>query len=181
MDDAQPQESHDDNGKYNGDGKNGPKGLAPRDPRRANHLKPYKWKKGQSGCPQGPGKQPAYFSKAYSDLLKTSIPEQIFADNKTANSEALRVAIQEMVSRGARIVDFVALAQIVRAMKGDTRAAAEIADRVDGKALQQMRVEAVDASADKRFDFSNLSTEEIETMIGLYKKAALEPPAHNPA
>ena len=168
-----PLKPHDDNGQ-SGNGK-----RHPRDPRRANHLKPYQFQKGNSGGPGRP-KQAAYFSNAYKDLLKTSIPEQIFADNKTANSEALRVAIQEMVSRGARIVDFVALAQIVRAMKGDTRAAAEIADRVDGKALQQMRVEAIDASADKRFDFSNLSTEEIETMIGLYKKAALEPPAHNP-
>ena len=173
MDDDQPQESR---GKYNGDGKNGPKGLAPRDPRRANHLKPYKWKKGQSGCPQGPGKQPAYFSKAYSDLLKTPIPAEVIK-----SGDAAKLTIQKMVEGGSRIVDFVALAQILRAMNGDTRAAAEIADRVDGKALQQMRVEAVDASADKRFDFSNLSTEEIETMIGLYKKAALEPPANNTA
>lgn len=174
MTDEAPPERHEGNGKngQGGNGQNGQGKLAHNDPRRANHLKQYQFKEGNT-LGKGRRGQVSYFKKAYADLLKTEIPAKVMQ-----SGEAAKITIEKMVLGGARIVDFVALAQILRAMNGDTRAAAEIADRVDGKALQQMRVEAVDPNAAAgALDFSQLTADEIETMIGLYKKAGLERPA----
>ena len=81
---------------------------------RADHLKPHQFKPGQSGNPGGRPKKKPV-TEAY---------EQLISDPEVAQ------AIARGIIRAAR--------------KGNVRAAAEIADRVEGKVSQDVNLNVVD-------------------------------------
>lgn len=87
------------------------------------NLKP--WKPGQSGNPSGrPKRDP--ITQAYKDLCNLPLPEKI---RKTLNLE-----------KGATFYQAIAVSQIFAAVKGSVKHAKEIADRVEGKAIQKIEI-----------------------------------------
>ena len=90
---------------------------------RIENLRP--WKKGQSGNLSGrPKKKP--ITEAYERQLKQSLPDDF----------RIRMKLPE----GATWADAVAVGQIRSAAEGNTQAAKEIADRLEGKVAQQVDV-----------------------------------------
>src|SRR5439155_22083745 len=88
---------------------------------RIENLKP--WKKGQSGNLSGrPKKKP--ITEAYEHQLKQSLPDDF--------------RIRMKLPKGATWADALAVGQIRSAVKGNTQAAKEIADRLEGKVAQQV-------------------------------------------
>jgi Family of unknown function (DUF5681) len=88
-----------------------------------------KWKPGQSGNPTGrPRKTPV--SDAYAKHVGKRLPDEI----------RLRLRLP----KGATWADAMALGQLRSAVKGKTDAAREIADRVDGKAMQLVELSGPD-------------------------------------
>jgi len=80
---------------------------------RASHLEKFKFQPGQSGNPGGRRKD--IFSEAYLRIL-----------NKTIINDP----------EGRRLIDAIAEKVAEQAMKGDLKAVAEIADRLQGKPTQ---------------------------------------------
>src|SRR5262249_6648281 len=88
-------------------------------------TKPFRWKPGQSGNPKGrPFKKP--ITERYEALLEDPLPEQV------------RVSMR--LAPGATWGDALALGQIRSAAKGNTLAAREIAERLEGKVAHQVQV-----------------------------------------
>ena len=82
--------------------------------------KPYRWKPGQSGNPGGrPKRQP--ITELYEKQLQQRLPEAV----------RLKLGLKE----GATYGHAVAFRQVQRAILGETQAAKEITDRVEGKAV----------------------------------------------
>jgi hypothetical protein len=77
------------------------------------NLKPFQFKPGQSGNPGG--RRPKPLTGALSELLARRVPKD---------------------PKGRMYVQVIAQALIRKAAMGDVRAAAEIADRVEGKAMR---------------------------------------------
>lgn len=91
------------------------------------------WKPGQSGNPAGRKKKP--ITAAYQRALALELPEG------AKTPEAMRAVLERMLDKGATVADVVALAQIAKAARGDTRAIAEVTDRVEGKAIATQVIE----------------------------------------
>jgi len=88
---------------------------------RIENLRP--WKKGQSGNLSGrPKKKP--ITEAYEHQLKQSLPDDF--------------RIRMKLPKGVTWAHALAAGQIRSAVKGNTQAAKEIADRLEGKVAQQL-------------------------------------------
>ena len=85
--------------------------------KKTARLRPYRWKKGQSGNPGGRPK-----TKVLSEAYRNALAELSPKDQRT-------------------LAEAIAAALVRRALKSDVRAAAEIADRTEGKAPQSVRLE----------------------------------------
>jgi hypothetical protein len=84
------------------------------------------WKPGQSGNPGGrPKRKP--LTDAYSALLGQTIP--------------LDVARQLRISEASTYAEVVAMALLKEAVKGKVNAAAELADRVEGRVMERVQVD----------------------------------------
>jgi len=104
--------------------------------KKSAHLKPYQWKKGQSGNPRGrvPGR---YMSDVYRDLLNSRIPKGLSV------KDGLGLALQKILDSGPSIAELVVFGQITEAIaKRSTSAASEIANRTDGRPMQAIEIEA---------------------------------------
>ena len=88
-------------------------------------FKEQKWKPGQSGNPGGrPKKNP--ITECYRAHLEEPLPH------------ALRISLK--LPKGTTWTDALTMAQLLLAIKGNTQAAKEITDRVEGKVAQQAEV-----------------------------------------
>lgn len=101
-----------------------------------------KWQKGQSGNPKGRPKG-VTLSEAYRRMLMTVDPRD---------------------PEGRTYGELIALAQARAAIKGSTQAAAEIANRTEGKAPQ-----AIELTQASPADMDRLSDAELETIILAWK------------
>jgi hypothetical protein len=88
-------------------------------PKIAEHGKPHRWKKGQSGNPSGRPK-----SKTLSDAYKSKLEEPVPNDPE-----------------GRTWAELIAAAQVRDAVRGNVQAAREIADRTEGRARQAIEFE----------------------------------------
>ena len=85
------------------------------------------WKPGQSGNPGGrPKRKP--LTDAYSALLGQTVPPEI--------------ARQLRISETSTYAEVVAMALLKEAVKGKVNAAAELADRVEGRVMERVQVSA---------------------------------------
>jgi hypothetical protein len=105
-------------------------------PNIAEHGKPYRWKKGQSGNASGRPK-----SKTLSDAYRNKLEEPVPNDPEKRTWAEL-----------------IAEAQVRDAVRGNVQAAREIADRTEGKAKQAIEFE--DATLTRSFE--RMTTEELE-------------------
>src|ERR1043165_2020271 len=88
-------------------------------------TKPFRWKPGQSGNPKGrPVKKP--ITERYEALLEDPVPEH--------------VRLSMRLPAGFTWGDALTLGQIRSAAKGNTLAAREIAERLEGKVANQVQV-----------------------------------------
>ena len=84
------------------------------------------WKPGESGNPGGrPRRKP--LSDAYSALLGQTVPPEI--------------ARQLRISEASTYAEVVAMALLKEAVKGKVNAAAELADRVEGRVMERVQVD----------------------------------------
>ena len=112
---------------------------------RIENLRP--WKKGQSGNLSGrPKKKP--ITEAYERQLKQSLPDDF----------RIRMKLPE----GATWADAVAVGQIRSAVKGNTQAAKEIADRLEGKVAQQLETAKTEG---KPLSIEDLDTQKVYRCI----------------
>ena len=105
----------------------------------ADHLKKYRWQKGQ-GSPN-PGGRPKLLplTGRYRDRLEEKLPE------KFRRWVVQRIPpLAEILVEGSTYADLVVIAQILQAAKGRTEAAKEIREAVEGKALVRLRHEVPD-------------------------------------
>ena len=91
------------------------------------NLRPYQWKKGQPSPNPGGRPKKAPISDAYAHHVGAKLPDDIRSKLK--------------LPLGATWADAMALGQIRSALKGNTLAAKEIADRVEGRVPLPMKVE----------------------------------------
>lgn len=92
------------------------------------NLRPYQWKKGQPSPNPGGRPKKAPISDAYARHVGTKLPDDIRSKLK--------------LPQGATWADAIALGQIRSALKGNSVAAKEIADRIEGRLPLPMEVEA---------------------------------------
>jgi Family of unknown function (DUF5681) len=105
----------------------------------ADHLKVYRWKKGQSGSLSGrPKRLP--ISDGYRDRAEEVLPERL---RKWIIKQAPQLG--EVLTKGSTWGDLVVIAQFMQAMKGKTEAAREIREAVGGKSPQRLRDEGPDS------------------------------------
>lgn len=91
------------------------------------NLKPYRWQKGQPSPNPGGRPRKAPISDAYRHHVEAPLPE------------AFRAKLR--LPKGARWADAMALGQLHSAVKGNTVAAKEIADRIEGRVRLPVAVE----------------------------------------
>ncbi len=91
------------------------------------NLRPYQWKKGQPSPNPGGRPKKAHISDAYAHYVGTKLPDDIRSKLK--------------LPQGATWADAIALGQIRSALKGNSVAAKEITDRVEGRVPLPMQVE----------------------------------------
>jgi hypothetical protein len=96
---------------------------------KAPQLAPFRWKPGVSGNPTGrPKKKP--ISEAYEAAVNDPLPEEL---------RKFKLGRREIeLSEGATFADLIALGQAVSAMRGNTAAAREIADRLEGRVTEKI-------------------------------------------
>ncbi len=102
----------------------------------ADHLKKYRWQKGQ-GSPN-PGGRPKLLplTNRYRDRLEEKLPE------KFRRWVVQRIPpLAEILFEGSTYGDLVVITMILQAAKGKTEAAKEIREAVEGKALVRLRHE----------------------------------------
>ena len=88
-------------------------------------AKPFMWKPGESGNPGGrPRRKP--LSDAYAALLNEPVPE----------AEAAKLKLKP----GATYADIIAMSLMREAIKGKVPAASEMADRIEGRAIQTQEI-----------------------------------------
>jgi len=105
----------------------------------ADHLKEYRWKKGQSGNLSGrPKRLP--ISDGYRHRAEETLPEHI---RKWVVKQAPQLV--EVLTKGSTWGDLVVIAQFMQAMKGKTEAAREIREAIEGKSLQRVHDEGPDS------------------------------------
>jgi hypothetical protein len=93
--------------------------LAISDPRRADHLEPYKWKKGESGNPLGRPKGEVNLSMRLRKQLLEALPD--------CKTDAVKA-------------DLVILALVEEARSGNIQAIQMILDRLEGKVTDKVDV-----------------------------------------
>lgn len=94
--------------------------------KKAEWLEPFRWKPGQCGNPFGrPVKTP--MSDRYLKALETKLPDE--------------VRCKLGLPKGSTVGDAIARRLAVKALNGSVEAAREIADRVEGKPAQAVRLE----------------------------------------
>lgn len=130
------------------------------------HLKPFQWKKGQSGNPRGRPRG-RLISEAYHKILSTKLPPGKDVD------ERIKKVLTDLVEEGATIAEFVALAQVKEAMDGKTYAASEISDRTEGKPKQTQEIVGPDEGPLQTIglDLSKLGSDELREVVALMAKA----------
>jgi hypothetical protein len=106
---------------------------------RAAHLEKFKFQPGQSGNPGGRPKN--IFNEAYLRIL-----------NKTVANDP----------QGLRVIDAIAERVATQAMKGDLKAVAEIADRIQGRPMPAVSLGGGEERADS---FALMTEEEKETRL----------------
>lgn len=121
----------------------------PRHPSRADHLRKFSWKPGQSGNPGGRKKGSVSLTAQYAKLL-----------NAVCDTDEKKRTWGEVIA--AEILK--------RAGTGDVRAASEVADRIEGKPMQRVKVEEVDAD-EVELDFKDFSDTELDDFDRLLGKA----------
>lgn len=123
--------------------------LKQSDPRRADHILKYSWRPGQSGNPKGRKKGSVSLTAQYAKLLNAVCP----TDSKKRTWG--EVIASEILSKAGT---------------GDVRAASEVADRIEGKPMQRVKVEEVDAD-EVELDFATFSDQELDDFDRLLDKA----------
>ena len=96
------------------------------------NLKPYRWQKGQPSPNPGGRPRKAPISDAYAHHVGMRLPDDI----------RLRFRLR----RGATWADAIAVTQIRSAVKGNSVAAKEIADRIEGRVRLPVEVETPEGS-----------------------------------
>lgn len=125
-------------------------------PNSKKNLVPFKV--GNSG---GPGRPRGItITDAYRKLLQT----QVKPGEKDSN-KAFDTVHMEMVNKGATIAEWIALAQIKQAMKGNVTHASEITDRIEGRARQQHHITGDGTMGVSRFDFSRVDSDRLRAMV----------------
>jgi hypothetical protein len=102
-------------------------GETPRTGDCPENLKPYRWKKGQPSPNPGGRPKKAPISDAYAYQVEVHLPDDI------------RTRLR--LPKGATWADGIAVTQIRAALKGNTVAAKEIADRIEGRTRLPVAVE----------------------------------------
>lgn len=130
------------------------------------HLKPFQWKKGQSGNPKGRPRG-RILSESYLRLLNTDLGGKGDIDAR------IEEVVKVMIKDGAKIADFVALAQIKEALDGKTHAASEIADRVEGKPKQTQEIVGPGEGPLQAIglDLAKLSSDDLRDVVSKLGKA----------
>ena len=97
---------------------------------RTRYLKP-PWKPGESGNPSGrPKKKP--ITTAYEVVITNPLPDHL---------RKVKLGKHELeLPAGATFADLIAIGQCAAAVKGNTAAAQEIADRLEGKVAVELDV-----------------------------------------
>ena len=104
----------------------------------ADHLKGFRWKKGQSGNISGrPKRLP--ISDGYRDRAEEVLPERL---RKWVVKQAPQLG--EVLPKGSTWGDLIVITQFLQAAKGKTEAAREIREAIEGKSLQRVRDEGPD-------------------------------------
>lgn len=96
-------------------------------------LRPYQWKKGQRSPNPGGRPKKAPVADAYARQVEAPLPDDLRSKLK--------------LPRGATWADAMALGQLRSAVQGNTAAAREIADRVEGRARLPVEVETPENEA----------------------------------
>ena len=89
---------------------------------RVENLRPYQWKKGQPSPNPGGRPKKAPISESYAHHVGAPLPDEIRSRLRLAD--------------GATWADAIAVTQIRSAVKGNSVAAKEIADRIEGRVTQ---------------------------------------------
>ncbi len=99
-------------------------------------LKEHAWKPGQSGNPKGRPPKTKYLSEAARDLLSAKEASvEILQDDGTTKVENLQT--------DKNFAYAVMLAQLRKALQGDTIAAKELGDRAEGKPAAKIEIDAL--------------------------------------
>lgn len=123
---------------------------------RADHLKPYRWEKGQSGNISGrPVKKP--ITEYYSERVTEPLPEPIRRKLK--------------LKKGATYGEALSLSLFMQAIKGKVAAAKEITDRIEGRPLQGLRIERDDGGP---VQIEEMTTEEVDRRIAELEERILQ-------
>jgi hypothetical protein len=134
-------------------------------------LKPYRWQKGQPSPNPGGRPKKAPISEAYAHHVLEPLPDEI----------RLKLKLQ----KGATWADAIALGQLRSAVKGNTVAAREIADRVEGRVTLPMEVETPEdtqlrivvqyVGGNHALDGKEMSNDSQEKQAGTGNSAAVKP------
>ncbi len=91
-------------------------------------------------------------------------------------TDALRIAAKEKTKDG-KTTKLRRLAEVVfkAALEGDSAAAREIGDRLEGKPTQRTETLSLDSQDDQKPDFSQLTKEQREQLYGLLEAAKPKP------
>lgn len=135
----------------------------------AEHLEKYQWPPGQTGNPKGRPKNRPLISDAYRKILGQVLPGTPYKDLP----RAFKRAMEEMISDGCTVAEFVAMAQMRQALAGRTAAISEIADRTEGKPKQQHTITGPNEGPlqNLNYDLEKLSVDELRTVIEILAKA----------
>lgn len=137
---------------------------------RVENLRPYQWKKGQPSPNPGGRPKKAPISDAYAHHVGEPLPDDI--------RSKLRLP------KGATWADAMALGQLRSAVKGNTVAAKEIADRVEGRVTLPMEVEVPEdtqlrivvqyVGGNPALDCKEMSNDSQEKQAGTRNSAAIK-------
>lgn len=127
--------------------------IAENTDKRPLNIIPHKWKPGVSPNPGGrPKKLP--ITEAYRAVLKKRA-----RDVNPSMLERLQDAGFQ-ISDEATMDEVLATMQVMEALNGKTRAATEITDRVEGKAIQRVEVTGAEGGPVETVDLSRLTNDD---------------------
>lgn len=131
---------------------------------------PYRWGKGQSGNPSGrPVRLP--ITEAYKTLGK-----RLACEVNPTMVDSLRLKGYD-IPDDATMNDVLAIAQFTEAITGETKAASEITDRVEGKAIQRVELTGAEGGPVETVDLSRLSDEKLRLYEELQREIVVADPS----